>query len=482
MTAPLYDSRPVFWFQPDFQELKPGQLDDTAYGAAGFGRSVPWRATSGPKRTIEIPYRFTRSEARDCRVFFAGRSGRRLGFWLPVWLNDYALTMDYALGESALVVNRSQLAESLVSFSQFGHLALVDGAGRMECHAIASVVSGTITETINLSSTLLAAAGPKSTQVAGLMFVRLQEDEIEFEYSSPESIATILRFAELPTEYVTAHAGTAPLYLYEFDNGAATWTYTNWGVTIVIGETTWTASSIAHGQISYGSELLSDEVELEVVTDDSTHPLRLFATPKLQAPMTVKIFETDADAPAYDPDAPIFSGRIQGVEFGENGKISVTLSSILRVGEQSVPRMMVQRTCNHRLFDVNCGKLAANYSAAGTISAITPSYVESAAFAAKLATLSPADPTWFTLGTIIVGTERRMAVNNSGSRIYIEAPFTDAEVGDAIIATSGCDLRMTTCRDRFANLDRAIAFPYLPNENPQFRALTAPAATGGKKG
>lgn len=240
------------------------------------------------------------------------------------------------------------------------------------------------------------------------------------------------------------------------------------------------SASIAHGQLAFGTELLSDEVEIELVTDDADHPLRLFTTPMLRAPMSVTIYQTDADLVLFGD--PIFSGRVQGVEFGDNGKINVKLSSILRVGEQSVPRMMVQRTCNHRLFDANCTKLPASFSATGTVSALANTYVESDAFAAKLAGLSPSDDSWFTLGYVTVGTERRVAVNNAGNRIYIDSPFSAAvDVGDAITATAGCDGRTTTCERRFNNLDHCLAFPFLPNQNPQFEALKTPPAQGGKK-
>jgi hypothetical protein len=122
----------------------------------------------------------------------------------------------------------------------------------------------------------------------------------------------------------------------------------------------------------------------------------------------------------------------------------------------------------------------ADFTTTGTITALTDDYVEAAEFAAK--ETAESDPVWFALGVVRVGNETRLATGTNGAgRLYLNFPFRSAIVGDTITAEAGCSKRIGVCTGKFNNLVNFLGFPYVPNTNPQFEALSQPKAGGGKK-
>ena len=132
--------------------------------------------------------------------------------------------------------------------------------------------------------------------------------------------------------------------------------------------------------------------------------------------------------------------------------------------------------------DLITGRHAEDFSTSGAITAIDSSatpYIEAAEFGAK-ATLT-GEPNWFALGRVTVGNETRLCVGANGNRLWLNAPFRSASIGNQATAFAGCDKRAETCVSKFDNLDNFLGFPYIPNRHPQFEALQAPKPKGGKK-
>jgi hypothetical protein len=271
---------------------------------------------------------------------------------------------------------------------------------------------------------------------------------------------------------------SAPIYLYEVTRDGTTWRYCGWGIDLSVNGFDWNAENVKIGAISSGGEILGDGLDIEFVTDDDDHPFRAYIDP-FTKPATVTIYEVDASVLSYTD--PVFIGDSTDVTFGEDGKISVQLSSILRIAERSGPRIQIQRTCNHDVYDQFCGLNAALFTTAGTITAVSsiPAYVEAVEFGNKATAES--EPQWFALGKVICGTEIRFCVGQVGDRLYLNAPFRDAEVSDAISALAGCDKRINSGCTKLANTANFLGFPFLPNANPQFEALKTPEPAGGKK-
>src|SRR5688572_3722991 len=188
----------------------------------GIGRPTPWKITSGPKRTIEYPFVLkNKAEIKGMRSILRTANGRRAGLYVPLYLGDLRLTKDEIQGATTITVQKTGIATAFNSFTQYRHLALVTWE-KLECYTIASVAVVGSTEVITLTAGLLTALIANETVACGLLFARFGDDAVELEYESTDVATCTVQFVELPQEYETAHAGSAPVLLYEFTRGAET--------------------------------------------------------------------------------------------------------------------------------------------------------------------------------------------------------------------------------------------------------------------
>lgn len=487
----IYRDRLVWTFPPNFQAqgIDHGQLDDFSYNAPTGGAAVPWKVTPGPKRTLTLPflietYDSTRTSFRAFRAWWATREGRRKAFWVPTWLTDYVIVQDYAAGALTIRVKWVGVGTKLAFGAQFRHLAIIDRFGKMEFYRIdASATVGDF-EDLTLDHVLETAIDASESICCGLLYARLAEDEIEYEYQSAGVAHVELRFVELPKETEGAdNDGSKPIFLYIIQQGATVWRFTNYPISLTIGGNLFNASALEHGTLSEDIEFSSDSFTLSLLTDDLTHPVCQFLDPAFIQLSTLLIYETDAEAPALG--TPIYKGRVEGAAFRDKGMIDVRCSTLMRVAEIEIPQALSERTCVHQTYDGYCGVNAAAFTTAGTITAksSSPPYVEAAEFGAKAT--AEGDPDWFSLGLVTVGSEQRFCTKQDGNRLYLNAPFRAALVGDSISALAGDDKRIETCDGKFnnvtANAKGFLGFPWMPNKNPQFEALETPKPKGGKK-
>lgn len=486
-----YLSQYVLDTRPNFEAISHGEVNDFVFDSVGHGLSTPWKATGKLKRKLRLPFIFeTAEEVSDFRVFVQDRDGRRLGFWLPVYVNDYRLTADASAGASTITIEDCGLADRFAEGNQFKHLALITRS-KLECYGISGVSASGGVETITLESTLDTALTASETICCPLLWVRFSEDEIEYFFENESVSKANVTFAELPGEVLapdgsgTVLSGSRPVWLYKLVKGGTTYRWANYGNDFNDANTeTWESADITHEAIRHGVDFVSDGVRVTIKTDDSAHPLRSYLSRLHHETATLSIYLSDADTNAVTESAPIHSGRVEDVSFGADGQIILDVSSLFRIGEHKAPRIQVIRTCNHRTFDAGCGLVEATFTTAGTISAIntSPPWVEASAFGTKATAES--DDYWFALGKVTVGNEVRMCVGVDTSnlnRLYLNAPFQEAAVSDSISAVAGDNKRIATCRDKFNNLENFLGFPYVPANNPQFKALEAPKPSGGKK-
>lgn len=468
--------RPVLDIRPDFRNLKLGQLDDISTTQLS-AMTTPWKPTTAVKRKLRLPFLFqTKAEWREFRDFFDGQRQKLDGFWVPVHLTDYP-ALAFSQGSDLLVMEDINLREKFAAGNQFAFGALIDRQ-KIECFEIDSIALAGDTEELTLTGNLAEDFDVQNTVVCALLFVRLGEDTA-FTFITDGVCRAEAQFIELPMEYGTPVPGTRPMFLYEFERSGFTWRMTNWPEQVVIDDEVWAPDNLIHGELHAGSDFLGEELSIEVATDIATHPFRFYTARNAMEVTEASIFETDADTPAIDRNAPIYAGRVGPVEYKGQGQADVGLSSLFRIGEQQVPRMQVQRTCNHRLGDVNCGVDLAPLTTSTTLTDVQPEFVESADFGA--AATAHTDANWFALGRVTVGNEVRMVVGQDGDKLYIDEPFFSATIGDAASAKPGCDKRINTCDGKYDNLDNTVQFPYLPSSNPQFQALKTPQSAGGKK-
>lgn len=474
----------VFEFRPNFvTEPDCGQLDDHTFASVGVGAFTPWKPTERVKRQARYEFLLgSRTEIKQFRNWFLDRGQRLEGFWLPLYVNDYGLLEDASAGDTTLTIKRIGLREKMAYGEQFSRLALVT-RDRIEVYVIDSVTVSGDTEIVTLESALSSDVDAAHTICCGLMLARLADDEYSLEYVTDTLARVQMNFVELPMEVEVAGTTSKPVYLYQITRGSAVWKATSWPLTLSVSGSDWQAMDINHGEISQDMEFKLDPIDLTIGTDDETNPFRDLLDPNLSEQTTVEIFETDYDSLAVDPDAPLYSGRLGECRFVDRGRIQGQIGSAFRIGEMEAPKVPLQRTCKHALFDPYCGLDADDFQVNGTITGLSSGaapYIEADEFA-DTAT-SEGDVNWFALGRVTVSNETRFCVGQSGDRLYLNAPFSSAvEVGQQVNAWPGCDKRAGTCDAKFGNIANHLGFGLIPNRNPQFKALETPKPSGGKK-
>lgn len=475
-----FKGRPLFDFRPDFDRVTHGQLDDATLKRQGFGTATPWKATTKPKRKLRLPFLFsTKAEWRAFRDFVAARRGVESGFWLPIHLTDYDSSVQTA-GDNKIRIPPVGLSSVFVSGEQFAFVALIDPS-KIEAYEIGSItVLGGGDEQLNLTDIIAGTFDLAYSVCCGLIYGRFFDGLISYEYLSDGVVKCEVDFVELPREYVTITLPTRPIMLYQFQRGASVWRFTNYGESVVAGDELWISDNITNDEIGFGLEMISESVSINMATDRTDHPMRYYAQRGAMEKTTLTIYESDAGTLALDLTAPIYSGDIGDVEFGDNGQIKGRLGSIFRVGEQQGPAIQTTRTCAHRTYDVNCGLVEATFTTAGFVTVVGADYIEALEFGTKVA--ATGDPNWFALGKVRIGNEVRMCVGGSGNRLYLDLPFfTTPTIGGAVSATAGDDKRVGTCNIKFGNILNNMAFAYMPNKNPQLEGLLNPKPAGGKK-
>lgn len=470
--------RTVLTIRPDYNRIDHGQADDFTMTEVAPGAATPWKATTKTKRKVRLPFLFgSKAEWWEFRQFFATALGGQHGYWVPIWITDYE-SFEQNQGGAVIKIQDINLSNVFVADEQFAFVALIDRE-QIEVHEIANItILGGGEEQLNLVGVISGSFESAQTICCGLLFARI-DGTLRYKYITDGVVRVEAEFIELPREYVTANAPTTPIYLYEFQRGELVWHMTNWPEPLVLDSECWSPDNIQHGSIRSGIDFLSEDLDLSVATEDSRHPLRYYLNRSAFEVTELRIFETNAESFPFDRDSPLYVGRVGNVQFDDEGKITATCSSVLRVAEQEVPRMQMQRTCNHRLFDVNCGVSSGIYEITGSLITVTEDYVEATAFAVEAT--ARGDAQWFGMGKVTVGTETRLVVGQSAGKLYLDEPFNAVVVGDTATGLPGCNKRLSHCVGRYNNVVRTMQFTYMPNTNPQTEEILHPKPAGGKK-
>ena len=136
-------------------------------------------------------------------------------------------------------------------------------------------------------------------------------------------------------------------------------------------------------------------------------------------------------------------------------------------------------TCGAELGDARCRVDLAPWRRSGSVRAVP----EPGTFAATLA--GAAEDDLFTGGRLAwtgganAGRAADVRVQAGGLITLWEAPAAPVAAGDAFGLTAGCDKRLATCRDRFANAVNFQGFPHMPGNDFVVRAASEAGLDGG---
>jgi len=195
----------------------------------------------------------------------------------------------------------------------------------------------------------------------------------------------------------------------------------------------------------------------------------------------------------------MFRGVIAGQSEGDLDERTFKAKDLLYYLEETIPKFVYQRQCNHTLYDYNCRVDKDAFRADAAIDAIYE-YDKRIVVSTGLENFGA---NWFRNGIITVtsganaGQSRRVMLSSSSKLsnedfvrygmsldnwslfsavyilmptnvgvLYLDKPFwNEFAVGDAFSVWAGCDKSSDTCKNKFNNLINFLGFEYIPESD-----------------
>lgn len=173
----------------------------------------------------------------------------------------------------------------------------------------------------------------------------------------------------------------------------------------------------------------------------------------------------------------VWTGELGEVRRGKSA-FEADLAGPARKLDRTIGRVY-SRSCDASLGDVRCGVDLDDpaWRANGTITRV----IHAAAY--ELSGLDGHPPPLFAGGELVwtsgdnAGAKARVGVHrNTGAAVVIEPdvpPALPARIGDTAQLTAGCDKRLATCRDVFANAVNFRGYPFMPGNDALIAAPSA---------
>lgn len=165
----------------------------------------------------------------------------------------------------------------------------------------------------------------------------------------------------------------------------------------------------------------------------------------------------------------LHEGNVGAIEFVD-GMAHVDVVSSEGLLSQIFPRGAIERTCQWKTYGAQCGVLEELFSFETTITDIDSGVV----VVDDIPAAALADPTYYEQGQIKLGalaapasTQRVHIDRSAGVNMHIFGALpSGVAIGDAVTLIAGDDKRLSTCRDKFDNVDRFTGFDQLPVVDP----------------
>lgn len=255
-----------------------------------------------------------------------------------------------------------------------------------------------------------------------------------------------------------------PRELYKFEGTYGNYYYTSQQEDVVYddgdgrGPQTYEAYSMKRTGIKIGTHeddgldiTVELPVRLQVVQDYAFQ----ISPPKLR--LTIYRYHTLADVRTS------WVGPVSGIRLSK-GVASIKSPSILSNAlSGSCPSVYYQTPCNRILFDEGCKVDRAANSVEAAIVAISESGTT-----ITLSTIGSKPAGFFRAGELLLPSgERRMVIDQSGTSVLINFPFSRVTKHQRCELTAGCDHAYNgDCLNKFDNQVQFGGFMFIPNINP----------------
>lgn len=150
-----------------------------------------------------------------------------------------------------------------------------------------------------------------------------------------------------------------------------------------------------------------------------------------------------------------FAGRVADID-GDSRGAKLTCKSVVELLNAPFPPAVFQAGCLNTLYSAPCGVNKASRAITGAVTSSTVDWV------------AISSATVLTLGTIKFTSGANNGITRAirahgGGKVYFAVPLVaPCTAGDTFIAHPGCDKRLDTCGDKFANRANFRGFPFVP--------------------
>ncbi len=479
----------VFPLRPNWAKgVKAGRvaraitLEDIGYGRTPHTIYYP----QAGERQLSFGFLLTSwDQVASAVSFFHQRLGNVESFWVDGASDEVTLSAPTSSASAVVsVANASLIGDNrFISFIAPGSVSVL--------RKILSVDAGANTLTLDASPGDL----PASSRVVSLVLARFSKPELTISFKTDRVANTEIGFGETPTEYDTQPAETyatthgalaTPAYLFRFIRYHPGLTiinrYTSFERNIDAAGELFEAKKISHSEITEALEI--EQTKIKIKSDAfEGNPLMLFMPNRLEGPLWVEVLRCTPDASGLAglPET-LFVGKVNRPRY-EGPSVECEAVHQLMDLNQMMPTMLIQPTCNYRLYSNPCGILeSANTYTGSTASSGTSIVISSGTFPDLPAGYFAFGRIWFGSGATY---QSRTIFNSTAAvggvvTLTIQGVFAPAIVG-TVNLSPGCDGSADTCKNRFNNFNRFGGFPFVPPGNPSLVPVKKSDTPGGKK-
>lgn len=252
----------------------------------------------------------------------------------------------------------------------------------------------------------------------------------------------------------------APVLLVTFMLGAKVWRFVRADQDVTHAGDAYTAPAggIEPGRIQESGEVRKNDLSLAVARSFPIAELWRVAPPTETVAVTlVEIHQDETD------DATAWLGHVSNVSWDADGKATLTLTPGTMAIRSNGLRRLWQRGCPHVLYGPMCQLLKADHQVAATLTEVTGTTVQAAAFATG-GKYAGGYIEWTDAEGV---TDRRFILTHTAGSDTATLLGTAAALTPGLVvqAFEGCEHTLTRC-DELGNTDHYGGVPYFLGKNP----------------
>lgn len=249
-------------------------------------------------------------------------------------------------------------------------------------------------------------------------------------------------------------AESAPIELYEFQDGADYYRYTTDAETVLFQGNNFYPASYKRSRIRQNPDPSKNDITFVTNRTD------VFASKYLAFPpenvILVTVYRYQEALPAEV--VSYWKGRVVGFRVSGN-EITITCESIFTSVKRPGLRARYQYDCRHALFSSGCGLSRESWKVSGMIDSVDGRSVVVAAAAGHASGYFNGGFLW------VSGVGYRMISSHSGSALSLTRPMQRLAAGQPVYLWPGCSHTKAECINKFNNIVNFGGFPWIPRTN-----------------